>query len=44
MKMTREWTPNQRHGVDAGGAFCLQTKRHQPGTTHAERSVYEHES
>jgi hypothetical protein len=33
----RKTQPNKRHGVDAGGAFCLYTGHRWPGTTHAER-------
>ncbi len=28
---------NKRHGVDAGGAFCLYSGHHWSGTTHAGR-------
>ena len=34
---THEW-PNERSGVDAGGALRLHIGRDWPGATHRERS------
>ncbi len=28
--------PNERRGVDAGGALCLHTGRPRPGATHRD--------